>query len=160
VNEIWVEAKGFPDFLVSNLGEVTEEGGLLVPQLVRAKGRREVNLRNEYGYFLVQVHRLVAGSFFEDGIEGFEVRHIDGDLSNNTLRNLELITREEHRDHLERLGLVKEPVRVLNLDTGEEYQSLNEAGRRLGYTSAITIPKGKRVSGYEFQSRGYRLKLV
>jgi hypothetical protein len=160
VREIWVEAKGFPDYLVSNLGRVQHREGWIVEQRVRARGRREVNIGNEHGWFLVQVHRLVAGSFFVDDIEGLEIDHVDGDPSNNCLQNLEIVTREENRERAYQLGLMKEPVRVLNLDTGEEYPSLTEAGRRLDYTSALTIPRGRRESGYEFQSRGYRLRLV
>lgn len=156
-----MEAKGFPNYLVSNHGKVFDRitREVVLPR-GGTRGRLEVNLKNGYGQFLVVVARLVAGAFYEESIEGFEIGHVDGDPSNNALWNLEIVTREENRERAYALGLMRQPVKVLNLDTGETYSSLNEAGRKLGYLSAITLPKGTREKGDEFQSRGFRLRLV
>lgn len=161
MREIWVEAKGFPDYLVSNLGHVVYSYNKEPVRLrVRPRGRVEVNLRSEYGDFLMPVARLVASSFFDYSIEGMEVNHIDGDPSNNAIWNLEIVTREQNQEHAYEHGLVKRPIRIQNLDTGEIYESANEAGRKLGLLSNVCVPKGARENGDVFRSGGFRLKLV
>lgn len=160
MREVWTEAKWFPDYLVSNHGNVIDECDIPVETRVREGGLLEVDLRNDRGRFKVLVHRLVVSTFFDIEVEGLEVVHIDGNTRNNAVWNLEVLTREENRRRLEELRRLRKPVRIVNLDTGDEYSSLNEAGRRLGYSSALTLPRQVRENGGEFKSRGYRLKLV
>jgi hypothetical protein len=44
-----------------------------------------------------RVHRLVAETFI-GSIDGLEVHHLDGDLSNPSLENLQIVTRRTHRE--------------------------------------------------------------
>lgn len=53
------------------------------------------------------VHSLVAESFLGDKPKGLDVNHIDGDKKNNSLKNLEYVTRSENLAHSYRLGLSK-----------------------------------------------------
>jgi hypothetical protein len=51
------------------------------------------------------------------------------------------------------------PVRVKNLDTGEVYSSLTEAGRKLGFLSNLKVPK-KVGPGDRFEKGGVSLELM
>lgn len=160
MREIWVEAKGFPDYLVSNLGRVmTRESDIRITPFV-SNGREAVSLQHGDSRFVVMLDRLVAHSFFEGLEEGVVIRHIDGDKTNVVITNLEIVSREEHRESSYEVGREKRPIRIKNLDTGEVYQSANEAGRKLGLLSNVYIPRRARESGAEWRSGGYRLKLV
>lgn len=152
MKEVWVEAKGFPDYLVSNHGHILDgrAGEILEPLLT--KGRLVVCLVNDSVDYSVLVHRLVAGSFFDVELEGKVVRHIDGNVSNNAVWNLEVTDRE--------IISPRKALRLQNLDTGEIYESTRQAGQRLGLTSAVYIPPRARDRGEVFRSGGYRLKLV
>lgn len=67
-----------------------DEIGLVDVNLIRVNG--DINDRgNKY-----KIHRLLAGCFLGD-VTDKEVHHKDGNRSNNSLSNLEILTLEEHR---------------------------------------------------------------
>nr|DAF84369.1 MAG TPA: homing endonuclease [Caudoviricetes sp.] len=45
------------------------------------------------------IHRLVVKTFIGEIPEGYEVNHIDFDKSNNSLNNLEIVTRKQNMEH-------------------------------------------------------------
>ena len=57
---------------------------------------------NNAGYFIIQlercytIHRIVAETFLGSIPEGYDVDHIDGDKSNNSVTNLEIVTHQEN----------------------------------------------------------------
>jgi hypothetical protein len=153
-------AKGYPLYIVSSFGNVAREDGGDHPKFFMRGGRVHLNLKQGSCWSLVQLHRIVAASFFEDDIDDYEINHMDGDRTNNAIWNLEVTTREENREHAYGMGLMKRPIRIRNLDTGEVYSSLNEAGIKLGLISAIHVPVRVRRDGGEFQRGGCRLEMV
>jgi len=52
------------------------------------------------------VHRLVAIAYLHNPDNKPEVNHMDGDRENNSLSNLEWVTRKENVDHAIRTGLM------------------------------------------------------
>lgn len=48
---------------------------------------------------IVYVHRIVAQTFLDAPLKGFEVNHIDKNKSNNHLDNLELVTHSQNLLH-------------------------------------------------------------
>lgn len=54
----------------------------------------------------------------------------------------------------------KAPIKVIDLETGETYNSLNEAGFKLGYLTAVKVPARAYEEGEEFVLRGHRLRLL
>jgi hypothetical protein len=160
MKEIWVRAKGYPNLEVSNLGNVVDVETGRPPAYFMKDGRIQLNLKGGRWNNIVQLHRLIAASFFEDDINGYEINHADGDRTNNAVWNLEFATTEQNREHAYEHELMSRPVQIANLDTNETYSSLQEAGRKLGYLSALVIPKNARDGGVEFQKRGYRLKIL
>lgn len=61
---------------------------------------RTVNLQNKK--VTIAIHRLVAKTFLLNPENKPEVNHIDRNKSNNSVKNLEWVTRQENMQHLER----------------------------------------------------------
>lgn len=160
VREYWVEAKGFPQYLVSNFGKVVYKDTGEPARFFMRQGRIQLRLKNNAGWWVEQIHRLVYVSFMDEVIDGLEINHVDGDRTNNAIWNLEIMTEHDNKEHAYTLGLMKRPIRILNIDTGEEYSSAKVAGRKLGYSSPLVIPKAAREEGVVFERGGYRLKVV
>jgi HNH endonuclease. len=64
--------------------------------------KHRLNSTTGTGYYLIKldklrlIHRVVAETFFGEIANGYEVNHINEDKSDNTLNNLELVTRAEN----------------------------------------------------------------
>lgn len=156
LNESWVEIEGFPDYLVSNTGFVYSvrskkyltpgcSGGYLSVSL--GKGNQKL------------VHRLVVENFIGVIPDGYEVNHIDGDKTNNTVSNLEITTPSENVMHSFRSGLRKNvsffPKKVRIKETDEVFESISSVARYLNVSpQAIhqALKKNYTVSGYKIES--------
>jgi hypothetical protein len=93
-------------YLVSNRGRVASLIGK--PKILKGNPNRD-------GYLMVvlfegkpytnYIHRLVYIAFKGAIPEGYEINHRDGDKTNNSLGNLEIVTHYENIKHAQRLGL-------------------------------------------------------
>ena len=99
--------------------------------------------------FPVYVHVCVALAFIPNPRECREVNHIDGNKSNNLVRNLEWCTHAENMKHAGLTGLCKghNHKSVLQIKDGEiiaRYNSIGEASRKTGInpTSIGNVAKG------------------
>jgi len=70
--------------------------------------------KSKYGYHFISysgktffIHRLVWETFVGIIPKGLQINHIDGNKSNNSLSNLELVTPAENIHHAYRMGLKK-----------------------------------------------------
>lgn len=52
------------------------------------------------------------------------------------------------------------PIQILNIDTGEIYKSLQDAGRKLGYLTPLHLPEYGYEPGVEFVRKGVRLRIL
>lgn len=98
--EEWRAIPGWPEYSVSNKGQVRRESaafgtrkGYVLKPMAMANGYTKVALsrggrRREY-----TVHRLVASAFIDDPT-GMDVCHNDGDRTNNAVGNLRIDTRK------------------------------------------------------------------
>lgn len=84
------------------------------------------------------VHRLVARAFLSDWDKNLQVNHIDGDKTNNNVRNLEMCNSSENMKHAYRLGLEKSMAGEKNVCAKLSNTQANEI-RALRMTSAITV---------------------
>jgi hypothetical protein len=108
--EVWRDVVGYEGlYRVSSLGRVmslprtTTRGGLL-KQNVGTNGRLEVNLTRNGQQKVHRVHSLVAEAFLGPRPTGMEVRHLDGNATNNSAGNLAYGTHAENMDDMRRHG--------------------------------------------------------
>lgn len=143
--ETWHEIEGFPNYLVSEQGRVINRlTSRMIKQVANASGYLTVSISQGGSRVkTLPVAKLVWMAFGKQEIGSNVIRHRDGDKTNNSIRNLYL-TR-----------LTKTPIRVKNIDTGEEFESISDAARSVGeptsrFSFAIRQPGGS-VSGYRFE---------
>ena len=100
--EIWKTIESSPNYEISNFGSIknTKTGNILKVAT------------NNYGYKLVclsdnnkkqtgYIHRLIAEAFINTNLDtrASVVNHIDGDKTNNTIKNLEWATYSDNAIH-------------------------------------------------------------
>lgn len=89
--ERWVPVKEDPDYEVSNRGNVRrrKDDRLLSQSLNKEGGYLRVYLNRRKYY----THLIVYHAFFNCDISKRDIKHIDGDRTNNNLANLEPVKR-------------------------------------------------------------------
>jgi len=122
--EVWKPLERIPFYEVSSLGKVRS---------IRNKKLLKPS-SNQYGYQLVclwdgkrrhtsYVHRLVAELYAEEVNLGLVVNHIDKDVRNNNIENLEWVTAKEnerHKQDPERYMLFKKLANITNSMSNED----------------------------------------
>lgn len=116
--------------MVSRDGRVYSiKSNSLLVQHETEKGYFRVNVTIDGQCYHRRVHRLVAETYIpNDNPELDTVDHIDGDKSNNSVENLQWMSRE---DNIRKSNSI--PVVVKDLSTGytKEYNSIYEAAKDL-----------------------------
>ena len=134
--EEWRKIEEFPNYSVSNFGNVMNVKTNKIMKLTKKGGYYLVGLVNNINRNNFRVHRLVAVAFIENPESNPEVNHKDKNKLNNNVSNLEWNTRLENCQH-KSIGLVyksnknKSILRV-NKDNNEEleqYNSIEDAGK-------------------------------
>lgn len=100
MNEVWTEIINYPNYKVSNLGNVKniKRNKLLKPDKDRY-GYLNYTLYNNGKAKTFKAHRLVALHFIENTQNKQHVNHIDGVKTNNEVSNLEWVTPKENEFH-------------------------------------------------------------
>jgi hypothetical protein len=111
-DEIWKDIVGYPDYKVSNYGNVKSIP--LKRNLLQActRGYMSVSFNRKYKKRHHLVHRLVAEAFM--GKSHLEVNHKNGIKHDNRLENLEFVTRKENMQHAFKSGLVSSAKKLSN----------------------------------------------
>jgi hypothetical protein len=173
--EIWKEIPGYEGvYYASDYGRIKRLDSVITRKLPSSdffqqsiKGRILAQNISKFGYCYVglhrqgkrvmcSVHRLVLTAFTGIQKDGIEVNHIDGDKINNSLKNLEWVSRRDniiHRCNVLKKAIGDEhPARKLNsteipiirtyIEKGESMASI---GKRFGVSQGaiIKIKHGK-----------------
>ena len=174
-DEIWADIEGFEgQYKVSSHGRVKSCDRILphkthgtwhikeriLKQYVTPYGYMSVSLQLGKGEMqTMRVHRLVAIAFISNPNNFPQVNHIDGNKHNNHISNLEWVTGQENMDHAWSYGLCDNVVRckqvaVINLDTGERFDSIADAERSFGKSngaiSHVLNGKAKHAHGFRW----------
>ena len=154
IEEQWAEIEGFPDYAVSNYGQVKSLrfNRTLTPRS-NSYGLLRVTLYNNRKAKEFYVHHLVAAAFIDGYIPGKQVRHRQENEDNNVY-NLKF-------QKGQRMGrLIKDPPgpkfsRILVVETGMVFNTIHECAEKLGaQTSSIyRVLRGERPHhlGYTFK---------
>ena len=173
--EIWKDVVGYPNYEVSNMGQVRSK-----ERIIEQKGHKKNYTRimksrllkqrkQNCGYHIVwlsnngkseakTVHRLVANAFLGGNHERMEVNHKNGDKSDNRVVNLEWCTRSENLVHAyNKLNRARHwTKRVMCVETGEVFNSIVEASKKTnigtGSISQVINGRNKTGGGYTWQS--------
>lgn len=161
--EKWVFIKGFIDYEISSYGRVYScKREIILTPYLNGWGYETVDLLRNGERYRRRVHRLVAEAFVENIFNKPEVNHIDGNKTNNRADNLEWVTNQENVRHAFDTGLNvrssydagKPKRKVLVVETGQIYESINECARQLkcNHSTVIACLKGKQTT-----CKGYHL---
>ena len=128
--EFWRDIEGYEGlYQISNTGQVksVKRNKILKPHITSGYFRVCLCKENKKRNF--SIHRLVAEAFLpnEEGLA--EVDHINGDRKDNRVANLQWVSREEN--NRKRNTGWGQPRRVICIETGEIYESLNDAARAI-----------------------------
>lgn len=104
------------------------------------------------------VSRLIASAFIPNPENKDFVNHKNGNPLDNSIENLEWVTRTENQTHAFDTGLVstnkKVSLKDLSNNTEHHFNSMSEAskylGKNHGYVSA-KLKKGTKIKGYELK---------
>ena len=127
--ERWKKVPELKNIKVSSLGRVKINGKIIRPK---------VNIK---GYFVVEyedkkylVHRLVAKAFLKHNLNSYDtIDHLDQNKRNNSLSNLEIVTKKENlrranANHDMSLGVTDIPDWKIRISDGvHEYKSIAKA---------------------------------
>lgn len=92
--ETWKEIEGMPNYEISTFGRVKSKKRKM-EKILNSK-HMQVMLYDE-GYKMYRIHRLVALAFIPNPDNLPDVRHIDGNPSNNMVDNLEWFNQQIYR---------------------------------------------------------------
>ena len=161
-NEIWKDIRGYEGlYQVSNLGRVKS-----IPRNGTIKQERILKqCKDKYGYFQVvlhnktikscRVHKLVAEAFILNLQNKETVNHIDGDKTNNNVKNLEWNTIKENNENAIKLGLNKTKKIFqfdLNMNLIKKWNSSREIERNTNYlhSNILNCCNGKYKTMYGY----------
>lgn len=143
-------------YMISNLGKIYH---------LKRKRLLSMSLRGGYNRVWLfdadkvkkqnSVHRLVGEMFILNPLNKFEINHIKGIKTDNRVSEIEWSTRLENQRHAKETGLLrtdfkhteeakriiaeKNMKKVINIETGEIYESAKEVTERFGFKHSTMI---------------------
>ena len=103
----WYKIDGFDNYLISKKGEIFSKHSKRKLSVYKVNGYPSIRIcKNGKAYFK-NIHRLLALTFIPNPENLPEVNHIDGNRSNNDLKNLEWVTTSRNQIHAYEIGLTK-----------------------------------------------------
>ena len=98
--EIWKDIKGFPNYKISNYGNIfSKKMKRNMKHFISQGGYITTNIRMNGHQYHLKNHRIVAEEFIPNKENKPCVNHIDGNKLNNNVNNLEWCTYSENMQH-------------------------------------------------------------
>ena len=169
----WSKINGFPNYSVSNTGEIRNDiSGEIKNPFISRTGYYNVDLYRNGKRSKFRVHRLVGEAFVDNPDNKTQINHIDGNKLNNNAMNLEWVTASENMQHAFKHGLAKpslgmlgkhnpnagrkgKPVRIV--ETGEEFSSITECEKAINGNNRHICDC---LSGRQQTHRGYHFEYI
>lgn len=134
--------------MASNLGRVTHNGKFL-KATDRGNGYLTVHIEGKNRY----LHRIIAQAFIPNPENKSEVNHIDGNRSNDCVKNLEWVSRLENAKHAKEVlkrdwCMVRHKVQMITKDKNILFQSIADAERYLFGKRTKRVEEQIRKKGY------------
>lgn len=115
MKEVWVKINNYPNYSISNFGNVKNNLTNKELKLMRQKsGHVRIFLYNETGRNRFLVHRLVALHFIPNPDKYDIVNHLNSNPSDNFIGNLEWTTSSGNAIHARDAGRLNPPVGIKN----------------------------------------------
>ncbi|MDE2105320.1 MAG: HNH endonuclease [Patescibacteria group bacterium] len=95
----WKKIKQWPEYEISDNGLIRKKNGLLRKPYLTKTGYLYIAVRRSGFKKSVAIHRLVAEAFIHTKNKGLHVAHLDGNKTNNCIKNLAWVTRSENEQH-------------------------------------------------------------
>ena len=176
MKEIWKEVKDYEDYYeISNYGRLRSKDRLIMGRydLRFAKGKVIKPTKCTNGYMEYQLHkdgrvksflahRLVAKHFIENPYNLPEVNHLDENIENNNIDNLQWCTSKENANYGSRNKKCRECNRkyfkaVVQKDLQgnfiKKYESMGQASKEINgdISAIIRVCKGKQKTCYGYK---------
>ena len=138
VMNMWKEIKDFPNYSVSDSGEVkNNKTRKILKKALNQDGYEIVQLWNNGKGTMKRIHRLVLEAFKPIENANYEVNHLDRDRTNNNLNNLEWCSTQQNIEYRDKEDNPKrrttQKVKVEYLDgTIEIYDSVAKCAKHFG----------------------------
>ena len=137
MNEIWKAIEDYPNYEVSNLGNVRNKKTKKVLKPAKLNtGYLQVRIKDSTGVYRGRyVHRLVITTFCSvENMDNLDCNHRDENKENNQLDNLEWLSHKENCDYGTRNERIRKVLgkTVLCIETGVIYSSTMDAARQTG----------------------------
>lgn len=162
-NEIFKRIDDFPNYLISNLGNVysLRKKSFLRP-CDDGHGYLMLHLCKDNRQYVKKVHRLVAEAFIENPNCLTDVNHKDENKKNNNVNNLEWCTRKYNINYGSRtqrqIKTVSKPIKMLDKNTNEiiaifnsSYDASNKTGINEPNINSVCNHKRKTAGGYKWE---------
>lgn len=167
--EVWKPIPGYEEcYEASSLGRIRSlprrtTGGRVLKQYVNKRnGYCYVSMCRDGNIKTMRVHKLVYNAFHGNELPyGYDVEHlidhIDGNKANNRIENLEAVTQSENQKRAFALGLQKPTSmkRVIDLTTGEIFDSLTDAVRSVGGRKPAMITRVCRGTRSQYRNHKF-----
>ena len=150
----------YPDYEINEDGDIRRIDTLQYKKPYLHKGRLRLNFSNsgktEY------VSRLVAETFIPNPENKSVIKHLDGDLENNNVSNLEWCDKWVTQKDSYGLGINAPggsipPKRIMIIETGETFSSIKECARHIdGSPSGIRQCLKHEITNH----KGFTFKLL
>lgn len=167
--EVWKDIDGYPNYQVSNMGNVkslnyNKTGVERILKITKDKnGYLSVHLCKEGKVKYYLIHRLVASTFLDNPNNLPQVNHIDEDKTNNSVENLEFCTAEYNSNfgtRNERIGKTNS-IPILQFSKTDElikkWDSIADIKRELGFIQGniSTCCRGRKKTAYGYKWKYY-----